>query len=70
MVVIKTNTRIIVLISQILIHMLFLLDRSRTVMITFTQQDQDKWIKSISILQAVLFSEAYSIPFTGTRRNF
>lgn len=57
MVVIKTNRGIIVPFSQILIHMLFLLDRRSTVMITFTQRDQDVWIKSISILQAVVFSE-------------
>lgn len=40
-VIIKTNAGIIVFISQISIHMLFLLDRRCTVMITFTQQEQD-----------------------------
>lgn len=53
MVVIKTNIGIIVLIHQILIQVLFLLDRHGTVMITFTQQDQDMWFKSVSILQSV-----------------
>lgn len=68
--VIKTTTGIIVLISQILIHMLFLLDKHRTVIIIFTEQEQDTWIKSISILQAAVFSEGYNIPFGWSRTNF
>lgn len=63
MVVIKTNTGIIVLISHILIPMLFPLDGQCTIVIIVTQQDQDKWNKFISIPQAVVFSEGYNIPF-------
>lgn len=62
-VVIKTNTGIIVLISQILIPILFLLDGQSTIIIILTQQDQDKWNESLPIPRAVAFSEGYNIPF-------
>lgn len=43
--------------SQILIHVLFLLDRHRTFVIIVIQQDQDVRIKSISFLEAAVFFE-------------